>query len=212
MIETDGADARPKSELDEIRGAMASLSWIVVGFEDLILDYCRKRSPTGEVLWSKLLEWLTGAGRDEPQAVAWRDLAPTERAAIDLIAVYYSALDGVIARHFPPAPVPSILPAPKPVAIEDTIFERHGSIGERDPHRVAAASAVARVIEKAGLTLAEVESALSLDDQGEAEDEGDDEGDGEDGEEHDGGLRGPQEVAWPDEAGVETKRSGKGGK
>lgn len=178
------AEEGPMTAREMVRGAVYSFGWLKT-FEDRILDYCRMRSPSGEVLWTKIREWLAEAGRDEPQAVAWADLVPAERAALDLLAISACGLAGVIGRHFP-APAAAVVVA-RPTPVEDTIFERHGSIGDRDPHRVTAAAAVARVMEKAGLSLGDVEAALSLDEADAPDDE--DEGD-EDGEEDDGGVEG----------------------
>lgn len=149
------------------------------------LDYCHKRpETTGEVLWAKIREWAR-TKFDEPEDLPpWADLDLYQQAALDLQAAQTIAAARVIAR-FAPSPAPVVVIHAAPPKIEDTIFEQHGSLGERDEHRVQAISAVSRVLEAAGLDPKSVMKPEALDeislDDVEDDAEGD-EGDGEDGE------------------------------
>jgi len=176
--------AMKKTPREIVTEEVRSLRW-VLRFEDLIVDYCRRRSPSGEVLWNKIREWLSGeAGEKEPRAVAWSDLAPARRAALDLLALQYNALAPVLDRHFPTAVEPAFVIEMGPRKFEGTIYEQHKPLSETDPYRVEAVAAASRILASAHRE-APADEALSIDDVG--EDEGEEESEEEEGEGDDEG-------------------------
>lgn len=165
--------------VQKIVKAASELAFIHRDFDEEVFAYCKARRPTGEVLWSKVREWDVArdpkglATSDPVFAIAWADMSPAWRAALDVYAAYQIARVDAVARHFPTSAEPAVRFVAAERKAEDTIFEQHERSGAIDPHRLAAARAVARIMEQSGVTLDDVGTVLTI----EAPTEGDETGD-----------------------------------
>lgn len=123
--------------------------------------YCRRRQragdrPSAAVMWAKLCEWCGPDGRGSGASGRWVDQSAERSIAVEAFTAQCNALVEIIDRWWPePASAPVVVQA-RPTPIEDTIFERHGSLGEIDPDRAAA---VARVLAASGLPTAAISVA-----------------------------------------------------
>lgn len=134
--------------LDLLKDAATEIAPLFKQYDEEITAYVLRRRPDGEVMWNKICEIVA---RDGFTPSPWAGLHHANRAAIEVLTANYIARNDAIAKYFP-APVPSpVVAALRPTPIEETIFERTGSLGDQDEHRVAAVAAAARILADAGV-------------------------------------------------------------